>query len=83
MIVADTLLPAASYSPYFAALTTKLNQSFPFGANPWLGFRLAPTSVQHTIHSLPVDNMPHQDEDCWKCSVLLTILNPTGKALQP
>jgi len=62
LIVVDTSVPAASYAPYFEALTTKLNQSFPVGPNPWLPFRLAPTSVQLAIHSLLVDYMPLQDE---------------------
>ena len=63
LIVVDTSVPAASYAPYFEALTTKLNQLFPVGSNPWLPFRLAPTSVQLAIHSLAVDYMPLQDED--------------------
>jgi len=41
----------------------KLNQSFPVGENPWLPFGQAPTSGQLAIHSLPVNYMPHQDED--------------------
>jgi len=61
--VVDTSFPAASYALYFEALTTKLNQSFAVGENPWRPFRLAPTSVQLAIHSLPVNYMPHQDED--------------------
>jgi len=63
LIVVDTSVPGASNAPYFEALSTKLNQSFPVGPNPWLPFRLAPTSVQLAIHSLPVDYMPLQDED--------------------
>jgi len=63
LIVVDTSVPAASYPPYFEALRTKLNQSFPVGPNPWLPFRLTPISVQLAIHSLPVDYMPLQDED--------------------
>jgi len=63
LIVVDTSVPAASYAPYFEALTTKLNQSFPVGESPWLPFRLAPTSVQLAIHSLPINYMPRQDED--------------------
>jgi len=63
LIVVDTSVTAASYAPYFEALTTKLNQSFPIRTNPWLPFRLAPTSVQLAIHSLPVDYMPLQDEN--------------------
>jgi len=41
----------------------RLNQSFPVGENPTLPFRLAPTLVQPAIHSLPVNYMPHQDEE--------------------
>jgi len=63
LILVDPAVPAASYTPYFEALTTKLNQSFPVGSNPWLPFRLAPTSAQLVIHSLRVDYMPPQDED--------------------
>ena len=63
LIVVDTSVPAASYALYFEALTTKLNQSFPVGETPRLPFRLAPTSIQLAIHSLPVNYMPHPDED--------------------
>jgi len=63
LIVVDTSVPDAPDAPYFEALTTKLNQSFPVGPNPWLPFRLAPTSVQPPIHSLPVDYMALQDAD--------------------
>lgn len=62
LVVVDISVPVAFYSPYFDTLTTKLNQSFPVGSNPWLPFRLAPTSVQLAIHSLPVSYMPHQDK---------------------
>ena len=34
LTVIDTSVPAASYSPFFDALTHKLNQSFPVGDNP-------------------------------------------------
>lgn len=51
LIVVDTSVPAASYTPYFEAPTTKLNQSFLVGENPWLPFRLAPTcyGVANTV----------------------------------
>ena len=49
LIVVDTSVPPASYAPYFEAITTKLNQSFPVGENPSLPLRLAPTSVQLAI----------------------------------
>ena len=63
LIVSDTSVPAASFAPYFDALTKKLNQSYPIGDNPWLPLRLAPTSVQLAIHSLPVPFMPRDDAD--------------------
>ena len=59
LIVTETSVPAASYAPYFEALTTKFNQAYPISINALL----PPTSVQLAIHSLPVDYMPHQDED--------------------
>jgi len=62
LLVVDTSVSAASYSSYFAALTSKLNLSFPIGTNPWLPFSLPPTSVQLALHSLPVNYIPHQDE---------------------
>src|SRR5205807_925722 len=61
LLVADTAVPASSYAPYFDALTSKLNQSFPVGDNPWLPFRPAPTFVQLAIHSLPISLMPYDD----------------------
>jgi len=74
LMVVDTSVPAASYAPYFEALTTKLNHSFPVGNNPWPPFRLVPTSVQLAIHSLPVDYMPLHDED-WFSYLSDSILN--------
>jgi len=43
------------------------NQPFPVRENPWLPFQLAPTSVQLAIHSLPVYDMPHQEEHLFSC----------------
>ena len=62
-MVSDNSVPAAYFAPYFEALTNRLNQSYPVGDNPWLTFRLAPTSVQLAIHSLPVPFMPGNNED--------------------
>ena len=62
LIVVDTTVQAASYAQYFEAVPTKLNKAFPVTENPWLRFRLAPTSVQLAIHSLPINYMPYQDE---------------------
>ena len=61
--ISDNSVPAASFAPYFDPLTSRLNQSYPVGDNPWLPFRLAPTSVQLAIHSLPVPFTPDNDED--------------------
>jgi len=54
--------PAESYTPYFIALTRRLNQSFPVGDNPWLTFTQAPTTIQLAVHSIPTDVLPDDDE---------------------
>jgi len=58
----DPNTPAESYTPYFDALTRRLNQSFPVGDNPWLTFTKAPTTVQLAIHSIPTHILPDDDE---------------------
>ena len=68
LTVIDTSIHAASYSPFFDALTLKLNQSFRVGDNPWLPFRLAPTDLQFTIHGLTVK--AHSDNDANLCNLL-------------
>ena len=57
----DTSIPAASYPPFFEALTSRLNQSFPVADNPWQTFRLTPTDLPFAIHGLPIDAMPEDD----------------------
>ena len=56
------LFLAASYTPFFEALSLKLNQSFPVSDNPWLPFRLAPTDLQFAIHGIPLDALPDDDD---------------------
>ena len=68
LTVIDTSVPATSYSPFFDALTHKLNQSFPVGDNPWMPFRLAPTDLQFAIHGLPI--MAHPEEAAALCDLL-------------
>ena len=68
LTVIDTSVPAASYSPFFDALTHKLNQSFPVSDNPWMPFRLAPTDLQFAIHGLPIK--AHPEEDAALCDLL-------------
>jgi len=52
--------PSSAYSPFFDAMTKKLNQSFPVGDNPFLVFREAPTSVELLIHNLPLSILPDE-----------------------
>jgi len=58
----DPNTPTEFYTPYFDALTLRLNQSFPVGDNPWLTFTKAPTTVQLAIHSIPTHILPEDDE---------------------
>jgi len=62
LLSTDTAVPAASYAPFFEALSLKLNQSFPVGDNPWLPFRLAPTNLQFAIHGIPLEALPKDDD---------------------
>ena len=71
--IVDTSVPAASYAPFFEALTSRLNESFPVADNPWQTFRLAPTDLQFAIHSLPLDAMP--DDDALLASSLSTSID--------
>ena len=68
LTVIDTSVPAASYFPFFDALTHQLNQSFPVGDNPWMPFRLAPTDLQFALHGLPIK--AHPEEDATLCDLL-------------
>ena len=71
LTVINTSVQAASYPPFFDALTHKLNQSCPVGNNPWLPFRLAPTDLQFAIHGLPIKAYPEGD------AVLCGLLQPS------
>jgi len=62
LVFTDTAVPAASYAPFFEALSLKVNQSFPVGDNPWLPFRLAPTDLQFAIHGIPLDALLDEDD---------------------
>jgi len=42
LLVTDPATPTAAFAPYFDALSSQLNKSFPLGDSPWLPFRLAP-----------------------------------------
>jgi len=71
---ANTYTPSSAYSPFFDAMTKKLNQSFPVGNNPFQVFREAPTSVEPLIHNLPLSMLPHERTDLFP-SLLESISN--------
>ena len=58
LLVTDPAPPAAAFAPYFDALCSQLNKSFPVSNSPWLPFRLAPNETQLAIHSLPIAFLP-------------------------
>ena len=63
LLVTNTTTPAAAFAPYFHALTTQLNRSFPVGDSSWLPFRLAPNEVELAIHSFPVTFLPEDSKE--------------------
>jgi len=63
LLVTDPATPAAAFAPYFDALSSQLNKSFPVGESPWLPFRLAPNEAQLAIHSLPLAFLPEDPEE--------------------
>ena len=73
-LTANPYTPSSAYSPFFDAMTKKLNQSFPVGDNPFQVFREAPTSVELLIHNLPLCILPHEPTDIFP-SLLESISN--------
>ena len=73
-LTANPYTPSSTYSPFFNAMTKKLNQSFPVGDNPFQVFREAPTSVELLIHNLPLSILPHEPTDLFP-SLLESISN--------
>jgi len=67
LLVTDPATPAAAFAPYFDALSSQLNKSFPVGESPWLPFRLAPNEAQLAIHSLPLAFLPEDPEELFPC----------------
>jgi len=67
LLVTDPATPAAAFAPYFDALSTQLNKSFPVGESPWLPFRLAPNEAQLAIHSLPIAFLPEDPNELFPC----------------
>jgi len=62
-LTANPYTPSSAYSPFFDAITKKLNQSFPVGNNPFLVFKEATTSVELLIHNLPLSILPDEPAD--------------------
>jgi len=67
LLVTNPATPAAAFAPYFDALSTQLNKSFPVGESPWLPFRLAPNEAQLAIHSLPIAFLPDDPNELFPC----------------
>jgi len=67
LLVTDPAIPAATFAPYFDALSCPLNKSFPVGESPWLPFRLAPNEAQLAIHSLPIAFLPEDQNALFPC----------------
>jgi len=67
LLITDPATPAAAFVPYFDALSSQLNKSFPVGESPWLPFRLAPNEAQLAIHSLPIAFLPEDPEELFPC----------------
>jgi len=73
-LTANPYTPSSAYSPFFDAMTKKLNQSFPVGDNPFQVFREAPTSVELLIHNLPLSILPQEPTNLFP-SLLESISN--------
>ena len=67
LLVTDPATPSAASAPYFDALSSQLNKSFPVGEAPWLPFRLAPNGAWLAIHSLPIAFLPEDAEELFPC----------------
>jgi len=67
LLVTDPATPAAAFAPYFHALSSQLNMSFPVGESPWFPFRLTPNESQLAIHSLPISFLPEDPEELFPC----------------
>ena len=67
MLVSDPATLAAAFAPYFDALSSQLNKSFPVGESPWLPFRRAPNEARLAIHSLPLAFLPEDPEELLPC----------------
>jgi len=67
LLVTNPATPASVFAPYFDALSSQHNKSFPVGESPWLPFRLALNEAQLAIHSLPLTFLPEDPEVLFPC----------------
>ena len=82
LLVTDPATPAAAFAPYFDALSSQLNKSFPVGESPWLPFRLAPNKAQLAIDSLPIAFQPEDPNALFLC-LAESILNSKNIRILP
>ena len=92
LLVSDPATPAAAFAPYFDALSSQLNTSFPVGAHPWLPFRLAPNEAQLPMDSLPIAFLPEDPDELFpglaesilnsknRCILAASYLNPDSRS---
>jgi len=73
-LTANSYTSSSAYSPFFDAMTKKLNQSSHVVDNLFQVFREAPTSVELLIHNLPLSILPHEPTDLFP-SLLESISN--------
>jgi len=72
--------PPSAYTPYFTALTTRLNTAFPVGNSPWDLFQPAPNETQLLIHCIPLDFLPSADHQLFP-SLHESIRNARGVSI--
>jgi len=75
-LTANPDTPSSADSPFFDAMTKKLNQSFPVGNNLFLVSREAPTTVELLIHNLPLYILPDEPADLFP-----SLLESIGNAI--
>lgn len=69
--------PATAYSPYYEAMTNKLNQAFPVGDNPFRPLRPTPNEVDLAIHGTLYKFLPDNTDNLYT-QLSESIRNATG-----
>jgi len=68
LLVTDTATPTAAFAPYFDALSSQFDKSFPVGESPWLPFCLAPNEAQLTSTCSPLPSSPRTQTNFFPAS---------------